>query len=115
MLSTIFMTLFIVSVICAIIGFFIKSQTFALLGLAGLGFILLGVFSLSDGIEFRIGSNITALGDTEHFIFQDYPTTNLAVGLLSVALGCVCMIVAWTTFTEKKEKDYYKSPAIDDD
>ena len=107
MLITLYLTFFALCIVSAIIGaFFLKEHSFSILGLAGIGFIFLGVFAITDSIEIRTGSNVTA--STETFIFSNYPTTDYVVGLLTLGLGLVCLIASWNVLMKNKEKEYYE-------
>jgi hypothetical protein len=107
MLITLYLTFFALCIVSAIIGaFFLKDQSFSILGLAGIGFIFLGIFAITDSIEIRTGSNVSTTVET--FVFSSYPTTDYVVGLLTLGLGIVCLVASWKVLIDNKNKKYYE-------
>ena len=104
MIATIYITLFLVFLVIAILGLLIKEHRITLMGLSALGFIMLSVLIFSSGIEFRTGS--TVVNDTEIFSYTQYSDINTVLGFITIGLALALLIVSWKQVIENKEEKY---------
>ena len=104
MIATIYITLFLVFLVIAILGLLIKEHRITLMGLSALGFIMLSVFMFSSGIEFRTGS--TVVNDTEIFSYTQYSDVNTVLSFITIGLALALLFASWKQVIENKEEKY---------
>lgn len=106
MISTVYITLFLVFLVIAILGLIMQEHRVSLMGLSALGFIMLAVFSFSSGIEFRTGSNVTT--NTETFVYTQHTDVNTVLSFITIGLALVLLIASWKQVMETKEEKYFE-------